>query len=271
MIKIDFIPENITDKIKLLDVMGTDTDIVNAARVSYGKGTKSVSDDETLLRYLMRHKHTSPFEMAELKFYVKCPIFVARQWVRHRTANWNEISGRYSEIRNEYYTPDTWKKQSITNKQGTGDTVEEYRNSEIKTQYKHKLNDIFGHYEDMIQEDIAREQARIMLPQSTYTEFIWKIDLRNLLHFLSLRMKPNAQEEIRIYAEAIAGMVEEKFPLTFRAWKDYDFNAVTFTGKEILCLTGLNLDRKHIEEMAEIHIPNKRERAEFFAKLTKLG
>ncbi len=197
--------------VRLVDYMGGDESIVQAARVSYGKGTKTVSEDRILLRYLMRHLHTTPFEMVELKFHIKLPIFVARQWIRHRTANVNELSGRYSIMKDEFYIPsvDSLKLQSIRNKQGRSE-------ENISPELQQKVLDLllqdqkttYEHYEEFLNDNIARELARINLPLSLYTEWYWKIDLHNLFHFLHLRMDKHAQYEIRVYAETIGEIVK---------------------------------------------------------------
>lgn len=189
--------------VRLVDYMGSDEAIVQAARVSYGKGTKAVNEDRSLIRYLMRHAHTTPFEMVEFKFHIKLPIFVARQWIRHRTANVNEYSGRYSVMKDEFYIPDpdAIHFQNLRNRQGrrTDDVPSELRGRvlQILTTSQKQL---YGEYEKMLEEDIARELARINLPLSLYTEWYWKIDLHNLFHFLRLRMDDHAQYEIRVYA-----------------------------------------------------------------------
>ncbi len=197
--------------VRLVDYMGGDESIVQAARVSYGKGTKSVSEDRTLIRYLMRHQHTTPFEMVEFKFHVKLPIFVARQWIRHRTANVNEYSGRYSIMPEEFYVPEETaiKYQSQSNKQGRD-------NEEVPPEIRKRVLEIllkeqksaFDGYQEMLDYNIARELARINLPLSLYTQWYWKIDLHNLFHFLKLRMDKNAQFEIRVYAEKMAEIVK---------------------------------------------------------------
>lgn len=215
--------------LQLLDVMGSDESIEAAARVSYGKGTRTKTETRGLIRYLMKHRHTSPFEMAEMQFKVKCPIFVARQWVRHRTANMNEMSGRYSEMPNEFWLPDEWRGQGTVNKQGSEGTVALGGSvgtgdleREAFQEYRHRLNS-----------GVSREMARSCLPLSTYTEFVWKIDLHNLLHFLSLRLDSHAQAEIREYAQRIAGWVKIYFPLTWEAFVDYRLEAVTFSMQEM--------------------------------------
>jgi len=221
--------------VRLVDYMGDDAAIVQAARVSYGKGTKSVSEDNGLIRYLMRHRHTSPFEMVEFKFHVKLPIFVARQWIRHRTANVNEYSGRYSEMKDEFYIPDIQqlRPQNAVNKQGrAAEPLPEESAKQIAAQYKATQDRLFAEYSMLLESDLARELARINLPLSNYTEWYWKIDLHNLFHFLMLRMDVHAQYEIRVYAEAIAEIVKQILPLSYSSFEDYVLNGITFSGPE---------------------------------------
>jgi thymidylate synthase (FAD) len=221
--------------VRLIDVMGDDAAIVQAARVSYGEGTRSVSDDRKLIRYLMRHRHTSPFEMVEFKFHIKLPIFVARQWIRHRTANVNEYSGRYSIMREEFYLPEPEqiRPQSLLNKQGRS---EEPLPEELARSVRQRLQDtqqrLYAEYQELLQQNLARELARINLPLSLYTEWYWKIDLHNLFHFLRLRLDEHAQYEIRVYARAIAEIVKQVVPLAWEAFEDYVLNAVTFSRAE---------------------------------------
>jgi len=247
--------------VRLVDIMGDDSSIVQAARVSYGEGTKTVSDDRTLIRYLMRHRHTTPFEMVELKFHVKVPMDCWRQWVRHRTANINEVSTRYSEVKEEFHyrEAEEYRLQSKGNKQGS--------EGEIPYSTAHRLNaavigamdDCVHAYKLLIEEGVAREQARSVLPLSTYTEAYWKIDLHNLLHFLELRMSDKAQYEIRMYAQAIGQIVSGLLPETWSAFEDYRLNAVTFTALDIKLLKG------------EAIATPARELAEFIVKLKKCG
>jgi thymidylate synthase (FAD) len=222
--------------VRLVDYMGDDDAIVQAARVSYGKGTKSVNMDRELIRYLMRHKHTSPFEMVEFKFHVKLPIFVARQWIRHRTANVNEYSGRYSEMKNEFYVPelDQLRHQSDMNRQARGDKkLDDKDSSKILKRLEKAQSLSFNDYEFFLSKDLARELARINLPLSTYTEWYWKIDLHNLLHFLRLRLDWHAQYEIQVYAEAMTKLIKPIIPLTYQAFDDYTVNSVTFSDQEL--------------------------------------
>jgi thymidylate synthase (FAD) len=225
--------------IRVVDYMGTDASIVQAARVSYGKGTKKVSEDRGLIRYLMRHLHTTPFEMCEIKFHIRVPMDCWRQWIRHRTANVNEYSTRYSiAIDSAQKTKETdWRKQSTINKQGSG----EYLDNEIgkmlseKEEILHKK--IREVYDERIEYGVAREQARKDLPLSTYTEAYWKIDLHNLFHFLELRMDKHAQYEIRSYANIIGNEIVSKWcPLAWEAFKDYRLNSFRLSEIEIKLL-----------------------------------
>lgn len=222
--------------VALVDYMGSDSSVVQAARVSYGAGTKKTSKDEGLVRYLRRHKHTTPSEMVELKFHIKMPIFVARQLVRHRTASINEYSGRYSLMPMQFYTPshqDTCA-QSSDNKQGRAAKPVDV---DVYNSFVEKLEDLRERagalYHSAIQDDIAKELARIDLPLSMYTEWYWKIDLHNLFHLLTLRCDSHAQKEIREYANVIAGMVKQVAPVSFNAWLDYNFCAKTFSRAEL--------------------------------------
>ncbi|MFH1687713.1 MAG: FAD-dependent thymidylate synthase [bacterium] len=225
--------------VRLIDYMGSDSAIVQAARVSYGEGTKKVSEDRALIRYLMRNRHTSPFEMVEFKFHVKLPIFVARQWIRHRTANVNEYSGRYSVMKEEFYLPkpEDIRFQSTVNKQGRS---EEEVPDELKQRLLEVLNSsqkqAWADYNEFVEAGLARELARINLPLSLYTEWYWKIDLHNLLHFLKLRLDKHAQQEIRAYAKVMADMVKTVCPMAYEAFEDYSLNSVTFSGPELAVL-----------------------------------
>lgn len=255
--------------VKLVEVMGDDSSIVQAARVSYGKGTKSSSEDEGLIRYLMRHQHTTPFEMVEFKFHCRMPIFVARQWIRHRTANVNEVSARYSEMPDWFYEPEAemCTTQSAQNKQGgTGTPVEGA--SEIAASFSRSQDQVYKEYEGYIESKMRRELARINLPVSLYTEWYWKIDLHNLFHFLKLRIDPHAQYEIRVFGEALAGIVKERVPLAWRAFEDYSLHAMHFSRLELEVIRGLLAGEKIDFERA---VANKRERAELLTKLEALG
>ena len=230
--------------IRVIDYMGDDAAVVQAARVSYGAGTKRIREDAGLINYLMRHRHTSPFEMCELKIHVKLPIFVARQWIRHRVANLNEISGRYSILDNEFYLPATadLAAQARTNRQGRGDVLEGaeaarvleiLREDAIRAygRYEELLNEVGGQVVDPERKGLARELARMNLPVSLYTQLYWKIDLHNLLHFLSLRAAPHAQYEIRVYADALLEVVRQWVPLTHAASLDYRLGAYELSAK----------------------------------------
>lgn len=236
--------------IALKDVMGSDQDIEEAARVSYGHGTRKKSETRGLLRYLLRHKHTTPFEMVELKFHCAMPIFVARQWIRHRTANVNEYSGRYSLMPMLFYKPDPEQlcKQSKTNKQGRD---REVLDDQFYNEYCHDLYNLRDnaqqHYEHLTNSGVARELARIDLPLSMYTYWYWKIDLHNLFHFLNLRCDSHAQWEIRQFANVMAGMVKRVAPLAFEAWVDYTFCSSNWTRLD-KCFLDYLIDNANIEE-----------------------
>jgi len=246
----------------LVDSMGSDDSIVQAARVSYGRGTKAKENDQGLIRYLMRHRHTTPFEMVELKFHIKAPIFVARQWVRHRTASINEYSGRYSVMSDEFYIPENFAAQSESNKQGSDANVDLELQEKIKNDITFNYASCLHAYQALIRNDVAREQARIVLPVANYTEFYWKINLHNLFHFLKLRMDPHAQKEIRDYAFAICDLAKPLFPIAFEAWEDYAKNATTFSAAEMKIL------RQFIDDDIGDDITlSGRERKEFFEKL----
>ncbi len=229
--------------VRLIDYMGCDDSIVQAARVSYGKGTKTISDDRGLIRYLMRHRHTTPFEMCEVKLHVRVPMDLWRQWIRHRTANVNEYSTRYSIAIDRAKTtqPDEWRLQSDINRQGSEGGVDPgigQRLSERETEAQAFLKKI---YEERLDLGVAREQARKDLPLSTYTEAYWKIDLHNLLHFLALRMDEKAQLEIREYANIIGNRIVEKWvPLAWEAFMDYRFGSIILSSEEIEILSLLN-------------------------------
>lgn len=222
--------------VRVVDKMGSDAAVVQAARVSYGAGTTTPSSDRGLIRYLMSHRHTSPFEMCEIKLHVKLPIFVARQWIRHRTANVNEVSGRYSVLPSEFYVPelDQVCYQHQTNKQGRAEPIEANRAEEIQKYLRSASSVGFMMYDHMIKDhDLARETARIVLPLSTYTEWYWKIDIHNLLHFLNLRLDGHAQWEIRQYADVIKNILREWMPITVEAFENYVENAVTLTQDQL--------------------------------------
>jgi thymidylate synthase (FAD) len=257
--------------VRLVDYMGDDNAIVQAARVSYGAGTKNVSSDRQLIRYLMRHRHTTPFEMCEVKFHVKLPIFVARQWIRHRTANVNEISGRYSEMVDEFYVPELEqiRPQSVINKQGRSeDAFETDEATEIQAQLSETQRELYSEYKESLDKNLARELARINLPLSLYTEWYWKIDLHNLFHFLHLRLDAHAQYEIRVFAEAMAAITKELFPIDYEAFEDYRLNSIGFTGPEIKILQQLLSSKElSVEQLVELGL-SKRESSEFVKKMS---
>jgi thymidylate synthase (FAD) len=221
--------------VRVVDYMGDDAAIVQAARVSYGKGTKKAREDAGLIRYLLRHQHTTPFEMCEIKYHIKLPIFVARQWIRHRTANVNEYSGRYSVMEDQFYIPaaENLAAQSLSNRQGRGtvldgaeaDAVLEMLQGDSRRAFDHYLHmlntDAQGNVVDAARSGLARELARMNLPINLYTQFYWKIDLHNLMHFLALRADVHAQYEIRVYAEAMLQTLQRWVPMTYAAFEDY--------------------------------------------------
>ncbi len=209
--------------IRVIDYMGSDSAILQAARVSYGKGTKQINQDEALIKYLMRHYHTTPFEMCEIKFHVKLPIFVARQWIRHRTANVNEYSARYSILDHEFYIPkpEQVAKQSDNNKQGRGKAFDLNTSKEIIDSLINDSNLAYSHYKKFIEQGLAREIARTNLTLNYYTQFYWKVDLHNLFHFLKLRIDKHAQYEIRVYAEIMLDIIKKWVPLAHSAFIEY--------------------------------------------------
>ena len=231
--------------IRVVDYMGDDSSIVQAARVSYGKGTKKVSTDSGLIKYLMRHRHSTPFEMCEIKYHVKLPIFVARQWIRHRTANVNEYSARYSILDKEFYLPskENLAAQSTSNRQGRGKVINGKQADNILEMLKKDAEQTYNNYETMLNErydgtiideanqGLARELARMNLTLNTYTQWYWKTDLLNLLNFLSLRADSHAQYEIRAYAEAMTETLKKWVPITFEAFMDYRVGAMELSAK----------------------------------------
>ncbi|UCE24752.1 MAG: FAD-dependent thymidylate synthase [Candidatus Zixiibacteriota bacterium] len=259
--------------VRLVDYMGSDQAIVQAARVSYGKGTRKISEDRGLIRYLMRHKHTTPFEMVEFKFHVKLPIFVARQWIRHRSANVNEYSGRYSVMKEEFYLPkpEDVRYQSTVNKQGrSAEEVPGDVKEKLLEYLKASQKDAFDNYMEYVDAGLARELARINLPLSLYTEWFWKIDLHNLFHFLRLRMDPHAQQEFREYAHVMAEMVKTVCPIAFEAFMDYSVNSLYFSGTELKILQSQLTARQFtLEELVKQGL-SKREATEFLDKLAKI-
>jgi thymidylate synthase (FAD) len=280
---------NCLDKgfVKLVDAMprlvpGTTADyaIVQAARVSYGDGTKSVNEDRGLIRYLLRHTHTTPFEMIEFKFHCKMPIFVARQWIRHRTANVNEYSGRYSVMKDEFYIPDAenLRQQSKTNKQG-GEQIMSADDAQAYIDIlAEQCDKAYATYLDQIEKGVAREQSRMILPVNNYTEWYWKIDLHNLFHFLGLRCDTHAQWEIRVFAEAMLKLITPIVPVAVEAWNDYHDHrgAVKLTRLEIEAIKKAMQQTDQAQVGSAVIAPvldsdNKREQAEWVEKAKKLG
>lgn len=249
-----------------------DAAIVQAARVSYGQGTKKVNEDRGLIRYLLRHRHTTPFEMIEFKFHIAMPIFIARQWIRHRTANVNEYSARYSIVPDRFYKPsiDQVRKQSAANRQGGEDRFvadaesapDEAKTAEEFLRYLDDAEAMYERYRDLTAKGVSREMARIALPVSVYTEWYWKCDLHNILRFLSLRMDSHAQEEIRLHAEAMYALIAPIVPHTMEAFRDYELQSIRLTKPE---LDALRLKSDTIAG------DNKREQAEFDAKRKLMG
>ena len=224
--------------IRLVDYMGSDSRVVQAARVSTGAGVKTPQEDRNLIRYMLRHKHTTPFEKVRFEFHVKLPIFVARQWIRHRTGSFNELSARYSELPTEFYVPNEFRKQGTSNKQGGEDTFSGIENERLKNTLITRSFEAFQTYNDMLSKGVSRELARLILPVNTYTAWYWTVDLHNLFHFLALRLDSHAQYEIREYAEVIASIISHIVPDCWQAFNDYRLNSVTFTGPEVKYLDG---------------------------------
>ena len=236
--------------VRVIDYMGDDTAIVQSARVSYGKGTKKITNDKGLIKYLMRHWHSTPFEMCEIKLHVKLPIFIARQWIRHRTANVNEYSARYSILDKEFYIPsvENLASQSQVNKQGRAENLSPEEAEKVINILKNDAEQTYRNYEVMLNENsngeildegsmgVARELARMNLTLNTYTQWYWKIDLNNLLHFLALRADAHAQYEIRVYADIILDIVKKWVPITYEAFEDYRVGGTQLSAKEILIL-----------------------------------
>ncbi len=241
--------------VRVVDYMGDDAAVVQAARVSYGRGTRRVSEDAGLIRYLMRHRHSTPFEMCEIKYHVKLPIFVARQWIRHRTANVNEYSARYSIIDNEFYIPAAGHLavQATTNRQGRGAVLDGAAAQRVLALLRRDAEASYAGYAELLNEDaagapidparpaLARELARINLSLGFYTQWYWKTDLHNLMHFLSLRADPHAQYEIRAYAEAMLGTLARWVPMAYAAFLEYRMNAA------VISATGLAVIRRLLQ------------------------
>lgn len=265
--------------VRLIDVMpricpkgmSADYAIVQAARVSYGDGTKTVNEDRGLIRYLMRHSHTTPFEMVEFKFHCKMPIFVSRQWVRHRMSSTNEYSGRYSIMKDEFYYPEVTdvRKQSISNKQGGDDLMSPVGAKEFLENLNEICDKSYDFYEKNIRFGMTREQARMILPVNLYTEWYWKIDLHNLFHFLALRCDSHAQKEIRVFADAILELINQVVPIAVEAWNDYHpmRQAIKLTRLEIEALKS-SLSKNTV---GNINSQNRRESQEWVEKANMLG
>ncbi len=267
----------------MVDYFGSDEAVEQAARVSYGAGTRKSSETRGLLRYLLRNDHTTPFEMAELKFHAKMPIFVARQWVRHRTANINEYSARYSILKDEFYIPksENIATQSANNKQGRGEILDSKTALKVKDKMKQHFINSNILYQELLNTEgefkVARELSRTVIPVSNYTEWYWKIDLHNLLHFLRLRLDAHAQYEIRVYAEAMAKIVKDAFPIVWEAFEDYKLNSLNITRPEkeiiikLLKKKKIKFTEKEILKAAvDFGLTNKRETNEMIEKIKKL-
>jgi len=264
--------------VRLVDVMprvseddsvtlNCDEAIVEAARVSYGKGTKTVNQDKELIKYLVRNRHTSPFEMVEFKFHLAMPIFIQRQWIRHRTASVNEISGRYSEFDYSFYHPPVLKGQSNVNKQVSGDVLEN-SSENIKKMEEHSEKS-FEIYKELLEEGVSREIARTVLPQNLITEFYWKINLHNLLHFIRLRDHPHAQTEIRQYAGDIKELITKLCPISVEAYDNHFVKGINLSGEEVELLKKYSGTAEYGLEIPEGM--SKGEQREFFKKIDKLG
>lgn len=250
-----------------------DSAIVQAARVSYGAGTKQVNEDRGLIRYLLRHRHTTPFEMVELKFHVAMPIFVARQWIRHRTANVNEYSARYSILPDRFYVPslDAVRKQSGSNRQGgeelfKTDDAQEAKTAQQFLDYLKSVEEFYPRYLGLTEQGVSRELARIALPVNMYTEWYWKCDLHNTLRFLGLRIDSHAQAEIRDYAAAMLALLREVVPMTVEAWQDYELDSVRLSRLEVQALKDAISGQG-----SRLGTDNKREQAEWAEKARFLG
>lgn len=262
--------------VRIIDYMGDDSAVVQAARVSYGTGTKEVSDDRGLIRYLMRHYHSTPFEMCEIKLHVKLPVFVARQWIRHRTANVNEYSARYSILDREFYIPEPEQMamQATDNKQGRAEVLDAEKAREIQEWLIRDSTKAYDGYIDVSKPvadggeyGLARELARMNLPVNIYTQWYWKVDLHNLLHFLRLRADPHAQWEIRQYANVICELVKQWVPHTFEAFEDYKQHAVTFSRQEVAIMQSALRGYQVSPEMAAKAGLSSREIGEFVKKI----
>jgi len=266
--------------IRVIDYMGDDSSIVQSARVSYGKGTKKVSTDEGLIKYLMRHRHSTPFEMCEIKYHVKLPIFIARQWIRHRTANVNEYSARYSILDKEFYLPakEQLAAQSQSNRQGRGDVLQGKQAEDVLNILKDDATRTYDNYEKLLNErfdgtkidenkvGLARELARMNLTLNTYTQWYWKTDLLNLLNFLFLRADNHAQYEIRVYADKMLDTVKKWVPITYQAFMDYRVGAAEISSKGLKVIKSMISGKKVGQEDSGL---SKREWNELMEKLDK--
>lgn len=273
---------NVLDKgfIRVIDYMGDESSIVQAARVSYGSGTKTVNEDKGLIRYLMRNKHTTPLEMCELKIHVKLPIFIARQWIRHRTASVNEYSARYSVLDKEFYIPneEDLQKQSTANKQGREGVMDAALCKQVQDLLVNDANSSYDTYEELLNSDLSRELARMNLSLNYYTQWYWKIDLHNLLHFTALRMHPHAQKEINDYARIISDIVKGWLPNVHKAFLDYNVNSVSFSDVEMQFLKYIFTNNDVLEELKDYTQSkilegkmSKREAKQFINSLTVGG
>lgn len=253
--------------VKLIDIMGSDKRIVEAARISTDSKSRDAASDKNLIDYLMRNKHTSPFEMCEMVFEIKLPIFIARQWVRHRTANINEVSGRYTQLKTEYYTPNEWdlKSQSKINHQGSDEILERDTVYSVLELLKNVKNN-FSDYQNLIDMGLSKEMARINLPLSTYTTWYWKNDLHNIFNFLKLRMDSHAQPEIQVYANAIAFYVKRYFPMAYQAFEKYILNSATFSEDELKIIIQ-SLDKQKVLDDIKNYNFGKSEIIDFKNKL----
>lgn len=254
--------------VRLVDFMGGDDRIVQAARVSYGDGTRTVREDRALIDYLLRNRHTSPFEQVVLTFHLKMPIFVARQWLRHRTARLNEISGRYSVMRDEFYVPagERVQLQSSVNRQGSGEPVDAAVQERALELFRSGQEDAYADYEALLGDGVARELARINLPGSLYTEMYWQVDLNNLFHFLRLRLDWHAQEEIRLFSEVLFDCAKAVAPAAMSAFEEHILHGVSLSRTELRLLLDVLDDEVLVERVRNSGLSRGRQR-EFLRKL----
>lgn len=282
-----FVPFSCLDHgfVRLIDYMGGDARTTQAARVSYGKGTKQVSEERGLVRYLMRHRHTTPSEMTELTFHARMPIFVARQWIRHRTASVNEYSARYSIVKDHFYIPklEDLATQSLANKQGRAEILSEDQGKKVQELLEKDASRSYKQYVDLLNENpldpgkpvdltkkgLTRELARMSLTLNAYTEWYWKTNMHNLFHFLGLRKDAHAQKEIRVYADAMGNITQKLAPYAYEAFEDYNLNALHLSRLDILAIKRISKGEP-LGSTAESVFDNKRERAEFIEKFNKL-